>query len=320
MGDGMKARHRSRAKGARAAVTILAVGLSAALTAQGAQSLRLGILPDLDSVPLVIASMRGFYAAEGLEAAIERFPSAQNRDAALQAGKIDLAVSDLLAACFLAEGGFGSKAIMATQGAYRLVAAPGSPATSLSALRGRTVAISKNTIIEYCLERMLASADMRTEEVKAVYIPQMPLRLEMLRAGKVDAAVLPEPLASTAILDGSRAVDSSERLGVNPGVIIASASALAAKAPAIAAFARAYDRAAAYLSSAPRSDYIDALMKEAGFPEAIRDSLVLPAYHPAAGPSVKEAEAVAAWLLARGLVKRRYAPEELIQPMDITGR
>ncbi len=274
-------------------------------------ALVIGVLPDLDSIPIVIASMKGYFDAEGLDARIERFTSAQARDAALQTGAIDLAVSDLLAACFFAEGGFKARAVMATDGLYRLVAAPGSTASGLKDLEGKSVAISKNTIIEYCLGRMLEAEGMPASSVELVIIPQMPVRLQMLSQGKVDAAILPEPLATQAMLDGASLLDDSARLGVNLGVVIASERALASKASVIAAFERAYDRAVAYLKAAPRSEWIDALIEKAGLPPSVRDAIVLPAYSPARPPARAEAEAVAAWLYGRELVKRIWKAEDI---------
>ncbi len=299
-----------------ALAAILASIFSAAgLAAQGkpGPALVIGVLPDLDSIPIVIASMKGFFDAEGIDARIERFTSAQARDAALQAGAIDLAVSDLLAACFFAEGGFKARAVMATDGLYRLVAAPGSKAAGLKSLEGKTVAISKNTIIEYCLDRMLEAEGMAATDVERVIIPQMPVRLQMLSEGKVDAAILPEPLATQAMIDGASLLDDSARLGVNLGVVIASEKALGSKAGAIMAFESAYDRAVAYLEAAPRSEWIDALIKEAGLPPSVRDAIVLPSYSPARSPARSEAEAVSAWLFRKGLVKRAWKAEDILK-------
>jgi NitT/TauT family transport system substrate-binding protein len=227
--------------------------LGAGSYAQGgpAGSLAVGVLSDLDSVPIVIADMRGFFKDAGLEVRLERFPSAMNRDAALHSGALDLAVSDLLAASFALDSGLGVRVVQATQGAYRLMSAPGSRIKTISELKGKRIGISKNTIIEYALDRMLAAAGMQSGDIVKEVIPQMPLRLEALRAGKIDAAVLPEPLASAAALDGSTLIDSSERLEINPGVIIASPAAALNKAAALAAFRAAYDKAVEYLASAP---------------------------------------------------------------------
>lgn len=276
------------------------------------QALRIGILQDVDSIPLVIAEMRGYFRDAGVEAELLRFTSAVNRDAALQAGAVDVAVSDLLAATFALEGGFPAAVIQSTQGVYRLMGAPGSAARSVRDLKGKRIGISKNTIIEYALDRMLAAAGMKEGDVAKEVIPQMPVRLELLRAGRLDAAVLPEPLASSAALDGAVAIDGTDRMGINPGVLVASRAALAGKAAAFASLRAAYDRAASYLASAPREEYIAALVEKAGFPPAVRSSLVLPSYPPAAAVPEAEVLAVASWLAERGLASRRHSYAEYL--------
>jgi NitT/TauT family transport system substrate-binding protein len=54
------------------------------------------------------------------------------------------------------------------------------------------------------------------------------------------------------------------------------------------------------------------LIKETGFPEDVRDMLVLPEYTKAALPSKSNFESVIDWLINKGLIKDAYSYEELI--------
>ncbi len=309
---------RARARGICILFLLLTLGgLRLAAQTKDPASIKIGILADLDSLPLVIADKRGFFAQEGLKAELVRFPSAQNRDAALQAGKIDIAVSDLLAASFSINSDFPVCVIMASQGAYRLMTAPRSRAVFITDLKRRRIGISKNTIIEYVLDRMLAAAAMTDRDIVKEIIPQMPLRLELLKAGKLDAAVLPEPLATSALLEGSTRIDSSENMGVNPGVILTPRQTALSQTEAIAAFRRAYDKAASYLNSAPRKDYIDDLISGAGLPPALAGSLLLPTYSPWSPVSRLETEAVVAWLKKNGLITRELSHEDFLIPNSL---
>ena len=90
-----------------AVMLILAVGCGKeqakpdASGAKGAkQALSIGLMPDTDSVPFIVAREKGFFAEEGVEVTLQPFKSAMDRDAALQSGQLDGAVSDLLAAAF----------------------------------------------------------------------------------------------------------------------------------------------------------------------------------------------------------------------------
>ena len=85
---------------------------------------------------------------------------------------------------------------------------------------------------------------MDPSDIEKSIIPKIPLRLEMLQTGQVDAATLPEPFASSAIKSGAKVLDSTDNLGINPGVIIFAESSIKSKSEGIKAFYRAYDRAA----------------------------------------------------------------------------
>ncbi len=266
----------------------------------------IGVLPDVDSIPFIIAEMRGFYADAGLAVTLEHFTSPVNRDAALQAGKIDGAISDLLAAAFACEGGFPVYVTQGTDGSYKLAVSRASGVSSVKDLAGKKVAISKNTIIEYTLDRMLAVNGIAEKSVEKVVIPQIPVRLEMLKEGKVDAAVLPEPLASSAAKDGLAVVASSDELSINPGVMLFTKAAYEAKRGAIERIAAPYNRAVDYLSNTERSVYMKELIVKTSFPENVIDNLSLPAYTRARQVEESEVTAVSSWLLERSLVKKAY--------------
>ncbi|GHV05698.1 hypothetical protein FACS189485_13080 [Spirochaetia bacterium] len=63
-----------------------------------AEPLRVGIMPDADSLPFMVARDEGFFIAEGVNVELVNFQNPQERDAAIQAGRLDASISDLLAA------------------------------------------------------------------------------------------------------------------------------------------------------------------------------------------------------------------------------
>jgi NitT/TauT family transport system substrate-binding protein len=274
------------------------------------QELSVGVLPDVDSIPIIIAQQKGYFESEGLTIKIEKFTSAMERDSALQAGAIDGAVSDILSAAFFKQGGFSVSITSMTNGSYKLLASGG--INDINNLKGKSIAISSNTIIEYATDRMLSEYGLSPGDVSKTAIPKIPLRLEMLKSGQVDAAPLPEPLASSAVKSGAIILDSTDSLGINPGVMLFSRSAIDNKSDAIKAFYRAYDKAVEYLKTARLSDYIDVLISEAGFPEDIADVLALPEYTPAALPPQNDFDVVIDWLLDKELIETGYSYEELI--------
>ena len=282
---------------------LLTVGCGGATqqTGQNLPKLTIGLMPDTDSIPFIIAAERGYFAEEGIEVELVPFKSAMERDAALQSGNLDGAVSDLLAVIFARSGGFALHATSYTDGNYNLVAGGNAGIHSVTDLCGKEIAISRNTIIEYVTDEILAVNGLSEQDVSKVVIPQIPVRLEMLQSGNLAAAVLPEPMASVAVASGSRYVTGSGDLGINPGVIVFTDASIKEKEQSIRAVYRAYDKAVKYLNNTPRTDYIDLVMQRSGFPAPARDALELKPYRPAGLPTQKDVAEAVRWVKNKDL-------------------
>ena len=281
--------------------------------------LTIGLMPDTDSIPFIIAAERGYFAEEGVEVELVPFKSAMERDAALQSGNLDGAVSDLLAVIFARSGGFSMHAVSYTDGNYNLVAGGNAGISAAADLRGKDIAISRNTIIEYVTDEILSVNGMKEQDVSKVVIPQIPVRLEMLQSGNLAAAVLPEPMASVAVASGSRYVTGSGELGINPGVIVFADSAINEKADSIRAMYRAYNKSVEYLNHAPRAEYIDLVMEKSGFPAPARDALELKPYRPARLPAEKDVEEAVHWVKSKELAGD-YRYDDLVSKLLVEGK
>ncbi|MGB9840087.1 ABC transporter substrate-binding protein [Thermovenabulum sp.] len=272
----------------------------------------IGVLPDVDSIPLIIAEAKGYFEEEGVKVKLEHFKSAMERDSALQSGNIDGAVSDILAAAFANDGGFNVKITSETNGSYKLLTAKDKNIDSIEKLKGKDIALSKNTIIEYATDRILEKYGLNPEDVNKVVVPQIPARLEMLQNGKVDAATLPDPLASVAVKNGAKIIETTNKLGINPGVLLFTQKALESKENEIKAFYRAYNKAVDFLKQNDKSAYIDTVVEKAGFPQEVKEIITLPEYTKAGLPSKEDFDGAMYWLSKKGLVKKSFTYDELV--------
>lgn len=276
------------------------------------QPITIGLMPDTDSLPFIIAKEKGYFAEEGIEVNIQQYKSAMDRDSALQSGNLDGAVSDMLAVAFAKTGGFDVKVTSFTDGSYKLIASKESGINNVKALAGKDVAVSRNTIIEYVTDQILAKEGMDSESIDKVIIPQIPTRLEMLQNGKLAAATLPEPMASIAVSNGCMYVTGSDALGINPGVIMFTAKTVDNKKDEIAAMYRAYNKAVDYLNNTSRDEYIDLVVEKGGFPSAAKEALKLPEYHKAALPKESDVIDCIKWLNNKGLVKENFSYQDIV--------
>ncbi len=273
--------------------------------------LRFAILPDADSLPFMVAQAEGLFEKEGAAVELVYFKNPQERDAAFQAGRVDGAISDVLAAAFAVAGGFPVRITSVTDGRYGIAAAPGTDRKAAADLGGARIGLSTNTIIQYFVETRLQSAGIPRGGYEPVAVPRMPVRLEMLLAGQVDAAGLPEPLLSVAAARGAAVLESSERAGTDAGVVLFAKPFLDARLPEVVRFYRGYDAARSRINADPDA-YRGFLVEKAAFPEEVRNSYSFVKYRAPVLPAPEQVRAVLDWMRGRELLSRDLAPEELL--------
>jgi NitT/TauT family transport system substrate-binding protein len=159
----------------------------------------------------------------------------------------------------------------------------------------------ESSLVFYLTEHMLSAARMDTSRIDLVPIVQLPARLEMLLAGKIDAACLPEPLATLGVSRRAVRLAVSDDLGTTPGVLLFTRKALATRGTEIAALYRAYNRAVEAVNKAPEA-YRDAIVKGCDFPPAVAGIMTIPRFQAARLPSRTDVSDVGAWMREKGLV------------------
>lgn len=280
---------------------------------QGSQkTITIGVMPDVESIPFIMAKKNGYFEEEGVKVKIVHFKSAKDRDSALQSGILDGVITDVLAVVFSNEGGTDLKIISKNDGDIKLMAGKESGINALAELKGRSIGLSSNTIMEYTADKMLESAGLKPEDVKKMAIPPLPTRLEMLQGGKIDAAILPEPLAGLGVNNGARVLASTDQMSNKAGAIAFTAESLQQNPEEIKAIFRAYNRGVEYLNAEPVSSYAEYIIEVQGFPAGLKDSLRLPAYEKATAPDPKIVADVLRWMETKGLIKGSYEYQDLV--------
>ena len=279
--------------------------------------LRIGIMPDADSLPFMLARDQGFFKSEGAEAELINFSNPQERDAAIQAGRLDGAISDLLAAAFLYAGGYDFKITSLTDGRYGIVASPQSGIKTLAELRGKRIGLSTNTIIQYTVDAQLEAAGVPMDGYEAVAAPRMPLRLEMVLNGMIEAASLPEPLLTAAVTQGAVLLSTTDTSGIDAGVLLFSKKTLDTRLDDVKAFYRAYYKAASLINAKPDA-YRDYLVEKAAFPAGVRDAYRFVNYRKPSLPDDSQITGALTWLKNRKLLNVEISPAELKDPRAVS--
>ena len=288
------------------------------LQAENHADLTIGLMPAYNSIPLVVARARELFAANGITVALMPFNGQLERETALQTGALDGTISDLINAIQSWSHGFGARVTSVSEGNFSLLASPHSTLRSLSdwPSSGRSrvrTGLLENSIVYYLTERMLSSVGADPSRLDLVPIVQLPARVEMLLADKVDAACLPEPLATLAVSRGARVLADTDALGTTPGVLLFTKKALLEKRSQISAFYRSYDAAVDEVNAQPDS-FRQSIVTGCGFPPSVSALIRIPRFQHAFLPPEKLVADVAGWMAGKGLSKKIPFYPEIVDP------
>lgn len=172
-----------------------------------AVKVKIGIIPTLSAAPIVLGIKKGFFAAEGLDATVDTVQSAAAAVPALLGGELQFLESSSTPTIAALSNKVplkvvGNETVMNGAQAALLVAA-GGPA-SLSDLSGKTVAVNAlRAFLQLANQVAIDKAGSDSRNVKFIELPFSDM-IGALKAGRVDAITLPEPLITIGQMQGLR--------------------------------------------------------------------------------------------------------------------
>ena len=238
-------------------------------------SLSIGLMPAVDTAPILLAQKKGYFDELGLKVDVEIYTNAENRQSALQANAIDGAMTDIIALATNVNGGFDIKATMMTDGMFPILIGKGA-----SEKKDIKVGVMEVSVSNFLIDEWL-SADYNIEKV---YINEIPARLAAIESGEVDMGLFPEPVASNGELKGLEKKVYETKDGINPDVMVFTGKALSEKENAIRLFHEGYNKAVEDINN-DNTEALEILMEKIPNinPEA-KDLIVLPEYRKASLP------------------------------------
>jgi len=291
---------------------------AAAQAADRQHTLRLALLPVPDVFPVYVAEAKGYFREAGIE--VEPLPvgSAVERDQLLQAGSIDGMINEVGGAMLFNRDKVQMRIVsyaripLGDAPLFRILVAPGTSGKTVAGLAGVPVAVSMNTVIEYVSARLLQAGGVAESEIRFASVPVLPERLQLLLAGQIPAATLPDPLGFSALQAGAvEVVNDLELAGLSASVVSFSSTALEQKRETVRKFMAAWDRAVADLNADPES-FRPLMLEKIRVPKNVSESYRIPPFPRAAVPSRAQWEDVQQWMLQKKLLTAPVAYEESV--------
>ncbi len=187
--------------------------------------LKIGTMPAADSLLLYVGAEEKIFEKHGLNVEIIPFQSAIELGAAMRSGAIDGYFTCIINAVLQHLSGTPQTIVATTSYArpdqrhFGLVVSPRKNINSIEELQGKTVAVGKDTIVDFLLTQFLTSRNLPDTYIERQDIRSIAMRLQLLMAGQLDTALLPEPLVSTLEARGAKVLLDDTNLRMPLAVI-----------------------------------------------------------------------------------------------------
>ena len=292
---------------------ILPVLLALALSSCGGAppemtTLKIGVLPILDALPMYVAESQGFFAEQGVTVEFVPVSSAAERDQLMQAGQIDGMINDLVSTMLYNKDEIQIVVVSFARTAtadfpqYRVLASKDSGIETVADLAGIPIGVSEGTVIAYTTDRLLEAEGLSPDEIVMLAVPKIPDRLALLNSGELKAANLPDPLSSLAIQGGAKVIiDDTSHPEIGNSLISFSKRVVDEHPQAIEAFMAAVEQAAAEIN-ADKSLWSDLLTEKQLVPAPVVGTYVIPSFPTGSVPSEAQFADVLAWTQEKGLL------------------
>lgn len=268
-----------------------------------AGTVRIGTMPTEDMLPGWVALEKGCFQNEGIDVQIETFDSAQSLSAAITAGQVDMAMTDVMRAVKLCESGtpvvaeWVTLGTQAAQGRFGVLAPAHAEYDTLSELAAwvRTqnaddslgVGVAANTVPEYVFDRLCAEEGVAAGSIPTQEVASLPERYGLVVSGKLAGAALPNSLLTLGEANGLKVIaDDTQGANVSQSIMVARASFAEENAEAVLAVARAWDAAVADIDADP-SAFKEMLFENANISTDLSDGYGVSEY-----PLVMEGDVV----------------------------
>lgn len=272
-------------------------------------TLRMAVLPVLDTLPMHVAAGEGYFQEAGVEVEFIPVASAPERDQLISAGRADGMLNEIVSTLFYNQNQVEIQIVRTAREAtveaplFRILAAGESGIRQPEDLKGVEIGISEGTVIEYITDRLLEEAGFTESEIAKIPVPRIPDRLALLGSGELQAAVLPDPLSELAVHNGARVIlDDTSLPRYSLSVIAFRKEVIEEHPEAVQAFLEAVERAVTAINQNPER-YAETMIEKELVPPPVLGEYRMNPFPLASVPSEAQWEDAVNWALENELLE-----------------
>lgn len=264
-------------------------------------ALKVAVMPTLDCLPLFVAKDRAMFDT-AFDIRLKFFTAQMDCDTALQRGRVELAITDLIRAERMRKQGDSIDYLTATNAYWLLIGNRNQRITQLKHLDDRMVAMTRYSVTDMLTQMAVDSAKLKTEYVFRIQVNDVNVRLDMLENNEMDALLFTEPQATQALIMKHHVLLDTRKLDMQMGAIVMNKLAMshANRQKQQAALVKGYNMACDSLNHYGLKPYYDVIRRHYDVSEqALRqlpDSLK---FLPVTKPREKDVERARQWWLKK---------------------
>lgn len=270
--------------------------------------LKIAVIPVLDTMPLYVAQQEGLFEKNGVQVELIPVASGPERDQLIAAGEADGMINEIVSVMFFNKETPTVQAVRyaraATSGSplFRILAGKDSGIASLADLKGVPIGVSDGTVIAYLTDRLLQAEGFAPGEIQTVSVPSITDRVALLGNGQLQAATLPDPLASLQMQQGAADIlDDTTHPEYSFSVYSFRKAIIDENPQAVKGFLKAIEEAVALINQ-NGNQYRPLMIEQKLLPPPLAESFDVPQFITAGVPSEAQFADALAWAQEKGLL------------------
>jgi NitT/TauT family transport system substrate-binding protein len=272
-------------------------------------TLKIAVLPIIDTLPMYVAQQEGLFAKHGVNVELVPVASAPERVQLEASGQVDGSINETLSVMQFNKDSVQMQAVRyalrpaAGYGHFFILASGQSGITTPEQLKGIEIGVSQGTVIEYVTERLLQAEGLAADEIVTIPVPKIPDRMALLASGELAAGTLPDPLGALAVQSGAVIVlDDSAHPEYGFSVYSFRKEFIDAHPEAVMNFLLAIDEAIALINADP-TKFTGILSEAKIVPVPLLEAYKVPPFPAAGVPTEAEWNDALAWAKEKGMLE-----------------
>lgn len=261
-------------------------------------ALKIAVMPTLDCLPLYVAHDYQLFDS-AVDIRLKRFTAQMDCDTALQRGRVEGSVTDLVRAERIVRQGMPLRYVAATNAYWLLIGNRLSRVNLLKHLDDKMLAMTRYSATDLLGDLAVDSARLKHERVFRIQVNDVHVRLSMLENNEMDALLLTEPQATQALLAKHKVLLDSRQLDLRMGVVAFRAQGMddANRRRQMEAFVKGYNAACDSINRRGVRHYGNLIVKYCGVSDqTVRNLPDTLRFAHAAEPRGKDVERARKWL------------------------